>query len=149
MECSHRYQLNPRLIAAVIFQESGGDAFAFRFEPGFYEKHFKNRSRKQLIGHVSQRATLATELIMRSCSYGLMQILGETARENGLDGDFLTELFDPQTNIDFGCKLLFKFSQKSQTAEEMLLKYNGGGRPEYATEVMKHMNGGECDFLLV
>lgn len=149
MEASAKYQLNPKLIAAIIFQESGGDPFAFRYEPAFYEKHFKNRSRRQLIGHISKMSTLATELISRSCSYGLMQILGETARENGFDGDFLTALFDPRTNIDFGCGLLFRWSQKVPDMESLLLRWNGGGRPEYPKEVIRHMESGESDFLLM
>lgn len=149
MAASQRTHLHPRLIAAVIFQESGGDPFAMRFEPAFYEKHLKNRSRKQLLGYVPTRCSLQTELYSRACSFGLMQILGETARENGFDAEFLAELCDPARNIELGCTLLEKFIDKVGSVDGGLLRYNGGGRKEYPKEVRAHMENGSCDFLLM
>ena len=46
-----------------------------------------------------------TELLMQQTSWGLLQIMGATARERGFRG-WLTELCDPQVNLEWGCKHL-------------------------------------------
>jgi len=54
---------------------------------------------------VGDRASILTELLGQQTSWGLMQIMGATARERGFRG-WLTELCDPATNLEWGCRHL-------------------------------------------
>ena len=96
------------LIAAVIQEESRFDEWATRTEPRYFCKVEKVR---RISGAVCTRAhrlgpTAFTELVDRSRSYGLMQIMGETAREQGFDRPFLAELYIPSNAIAHGAMLL-------------------------------------------
>lgn len=78
---------------------------------------------------------------MRAVSWGLMQILGQTAREQGYEGDYIWDLFDVDTNIKFGVRLLAKFlEQNGGDAHKALLRYNGGGNKMYPHDVLGHID---------
>src|SRR5579871_3408235 len=68
--------LDPALVCAVIEQESAFDTMALRMEPGFERRYIKNL-------HLGP-----SESVLRATSFGLMQVMGEVARENGFKGDF-------------------------------------------------------------
>lgn len=134
--------LNRRLVAAVVVQESRGNPWASRWERGFYERRLRGKGRKDLAGWlpaVGECPSLEDEILWRSHSFGLMQILGETARSQ-LDfrGQYLHELCEPRTNLSLGCAFLQKLLQKARgDTKQALLKWNGGGRPAYAPEVLE------------
>lgn len=121
-----QYDLDPKLVAAIIYQESSGKYYAVRMENGFYKRYIEN-----LILPI-------TEKLLRSCSYGLMQVMGQTARELGYSDSF-DHLIKPEINIDLGCKLLKKHLDKTGDIKKALLKYNGGADPTYADRVLSHM----------
>lgn len=144
----NRYDLDPAIIDALIQQESLGDPWAFRYEPGFYKRYLGHLSRSDLNGHVPKRLpTIESEKVARSTSFGLMQIMGETARGAGFDKDYLSELFDPEINIELGCKffrsLLDKYTDeetdKDTAYRTALLRYNGGGDPSYPDKVLSRV----------
>ncbi len=101
-----QHALPPALIAAVIQEESRFDEWATRAEP----RYFRNRKvRHAAIRYArAHRAgpTAFTELAGRAQSYGLMQIMGETAREQGFDRPFLAELYLPRNAVAHGAMLL-------------------------------------------
>jgi hypothetical protein len=102
-----KYSLDPEIVAAVVLQESGGNTWAHRYEPGFYRRYLERLKRKDLTGHVpSEIPTLNTEKVDRAISWGLMQCLGETARMMDFAEDDLTMLVVPEINIEIGCKYL-------------------------------------------
>lgn len=79
------------------------------------------------------RAQYAPEhSIPDSRSYGLFQVLGQTARRllSGEDGSFQYDrLFDPLTNAGVGCQVLRFFLKTSGgDVARALAKYNGGMR---------------------
>ena len=92
-----------------------------------------------------------TAQLLLASSYGLMQVLYETARWNNFEGDTVSparhieELFDPKTNIQMGVRVLNFFYQNNvtnhpdwtyeQKIKDALLNYNGGGDPNYAKTV--------------
>jgi soluble lytic murein transglycosylase-like protein len=117
--------LDPALVAAVIEQESGWNPWAVRYEPGFYRRYV-------------QAMTLSdTEETMRSTSFGLMQCMGQVARELGFKGKYLTELCDPDINLRIGCKhLKNKLDRAHGDLRKALLAWNGGGNPHYPDEVL-------------
>lgn len=94
------YGIPAWLIAAVIETESGGDPWAMRFEPEFL-KRYVPQTTSQRFG-----ASMETERVMRATSFGLMQIMGQVAREFGCTFPFLSELCLPENGIEFGCRKL-------------------------------------------
>lgn len=137
--------LNPRLIAAVIQQESSGNPYAVRYEPEFYKRYIQTKTKQSLGGYWPRLATEETERRFRTSSFGLMQIMGQVAREQNFRGEFLTELCDPAVNLDICCAFLAELLEKRGSVEAALLRYNGGGAPDYAKKVFAHMDSGAAD----
>lgn len=97
------FNLPAALIAAIITIESGGDNHAMRYEPAFEARYLK----KSLLAiKTIAPCSEATERIARACSWGLMQVMGQVARERGYDGPFLSALGEPAIGIHYGCKHL-------------------------------------------
>jgi soluble lytic murein transglycosylase-like protein len=70
-------------------------------------------------------------------SWGLMQVMGQVARENGFTDHYLSGLCDPAAGVDLGCRVLRKKldAAKGDTAQGLLL-WNGGANPNYPVEVL-------------
>jgi soluble lytic murein transglycosylase-like protein len=117
------YGLDHFLVCAVIEQESGWEPGAVRYEPAFLRRYILPLNLDMLEG------------FNRATSWGLMQIMGQTAIECGFRGD-LTGLRDPQTGVDYGCRKLQKCFAVHSDPEAALLAYNGGGNLLYAHEVL-------------
>lgn len=89
-----------KLAYSIIEVESGFDSFATRYEPQSKWFHKPSYWAKEL------GITVQTESMMQKVSFGLMQILGSTARSMlGFDGH-LTELCIPSIGIYYGIKYL-------------------------------------------
>lgn len=97
------HKLPVALVKAVVRVESGGNPWASRYEPAFFRNHVENAQIKS----VSPCST-DTEKRLRATSFGLMQVMGQTARELGFEGPFLTALCDPATGLEYGCRYLAK-----------------------------------------
>lgn len=137
-------EIDPQIILAVIVQESQGNQWAVRFEPKFYERKLQHLGRSDLAGYVpGLLPTLATEKTLRATSWGLMQIMGETARVVGFKDPYLSRLLDPALNISIGTKYLkMLLSRKNGDTRAALLAYNGGGDPLYPDRVIEHIATG-------
>lgn len=124
-EVAGKYALDPALVCAIVEQESGWNPWAIRYEPAFYAHYV-----------MPQRGLSATEAYARAFSWGLMQIMGEVAREEGFHGD-LPSLCDPETGLDAGCN---HFKRKLVSADndvgKALQLWNGGGNSLYSTQVL-------------
>ena len=121
--------LAPEIVCAVIDRESSWQTWATRYEPKFMSKYIAPL-------YVGGKLT-ATEAYTRAMSFGLMQIMAQTAREFGFLGPFLAELCDPPIGIEWGCcKLADCFKRTKGNLPEALEMYNGGSNEEYATEVI-------------
>ena len=119
--------LKPEIVMAVCEQESGWNTYAVRFEPAFEEKYIK-----PILDHMPP-----TEALTRAMSFGLMQIMGQVARELGFKEPFLTQLVDPFLGAHYGClKLVRCYALASGEDVAALLHYNGGSNPKYAAEVL-------------
>lgn len=130
VQTANAHQLDPVLVCSVVEQESAWDTFAIRFEPGFYTRYV-----------APQALASQTESQARAFSWGLMQVMGQTAREAGFKGRYLSMLCNPGAGLDIGCKVLKgKLARHPQSVESGLLAWNGGGRPEYASEVLARMS---------
>jgi soluble lytic murein transglycosylase-like protein len=126
------HSLDPALVCAIIEQESGWNPWAIRYEPEFMAKYVAPLYTNNKIS--------ATEAFARSFSWGLMQVMGQVARENGYSGQFLAGLCDPNQGVTLGCKVLTgKLSKASGDIAKGLQLWNGGGNPNYATQVMSRL----------
>lgn len=117
-----------KLIAAICEQESGWNPWAMRFEPEFLQEY------------VAPDAGSDTERIARATSWGLMQVMGQVAREFGYDGPYLSALCEPSTGLQWGARVLArKLTRAGGNVETALLLWNGGGNKEYPAQVMARM----------
>lgn len=96
---AQRHGLPPGLVEALVAVESGGDTFAIRFEPRFYDRYIRNNPAVR----AKAPCSLETERQAQATSWGLMQVMGATARAGGYGAPFLSGLTDPEAGLEAGC----------------------------------------------
>jgi len=125
-EAAGRYGLDPRLICALCEVESSWMPWAVRHEAGYEwlvgfkkaelrdmpvsfmdikQQWWKPHPKLARIMPLYSADLIQTELLAQQTSWGLMQIMGATARERGFRS-WLTELCDPAVNLEWGCRHL-------------------------------------------
>lgn len=95
------HALDAALVCAVIEQESCWNPYAMRYEPTFFSRYVAPL-------YTNNKIT-ASEAWARGFSWGLMQVMGQVAREHGFaasEHPFLSELCDPEQGITVGCRVL-------------------------------------------
>jgi transcriptional antiterminator Rof (Rho-off) len=155
-----RYNLSPILVEALVLKESGDDPWAFNPEPTYrylwdarHSRPFRSLSSYELslkttppdfYDLVGNRGAWADhEWLGQQASWGLAQIMGAVARERGFTGHYLTQLCDPQVNLELACQhLRILLDWAEGDLWKAAAAYNGGrggwrgGVPqEYATQV--------------
>ena len=119
-----QHSLDPALICAIVEQESAWDPHAIRYEPAFRTRY------------VAPLGLPPTEEVARSISWGLMQVMGQVAREHGFTAKSLAALCAPATGLAIGCAV---FAAKLRTSaggvERALELWNGGANTSYAAQV--------------
>lgn len=126
---AERHELWPELVCAIVEQESAWNPWALRYEPAFYDKYVAPQIARGEIAEV-------TESRARAFSWGLMQVMGQVAREHGFTGA-LASLCDPAIGLEIGCRV---FAAKLAAAEgnvtRALLLWNGAGNRDYPAAVL-------------
>jgi len=121
--------LDPGLVCAVVEQESAWNPWAMRYEPAFFTKYVA-------LLYTNNKVS-ASEAYARGFSWGLMQVMGQVARETGFEPLFLSALCDPEQGLAIGCKVLRKkFDAAGGDPTRALLAWNGGGNALYAAQVL-------------
>jgi soluble lytic murein transglycosylase-like protein len=124
-----KHGISAALVAAVIEQESSWDTWAMRYEPAFYERYI-----------VPMNLEDRTAAFARATSFGLMQLMGQTAIEFGFKGKYASSLCDPDLGVDFGCaKLRSCLDKNGGDLTKSLLSYNGGGNTFYPAQVLARL----------
>jgi soluble lytic murein transglycosylase-like protein len=121
--------IEPALVCAVVEQESGWNPWAMRYEPLFFAKYVAPLYTNSKVS--------ASEAYARGFSWGLMQVMGQVARESGFDPLFLSALCDPELGLAVGCKVLRK-KLDTMPGDTMrgLLAWNGGANSAYPAQVL-------------
>jgi Transglycosylase SLT domain len=101
-DAAMRHGIDAALVCAVIEQESNWDTNAMRYEGAFRTRY------------VAPLGLPPTEEIARSISWGLMQVMGQVAREHGFAGKFLSRLCAPDSGVEMGCVVLADKIAKAQ-----------------------------------
>lgn len=121
--------LDPALVCAVVEQESAWNPWAMRYEPAFFTRY--------VAPLYTNNKVSASEAYARGFSWGLMQVMGQVARENGFAEPFLSALCDPAEGLDIGCVVLRrKLDAMAGDTVRGLLAWNGGGNPAYPAQVL-------------
>jgi len=121
--------LDPALVCAVVEQESGWNPWAMRYEPLFFAKY--------VAPLYTNNKVSASEAYARGFSWGLMQVMGQVARETGFDPVFLSSLCDPDQGLAIGCKVLRrKLDAMAGDTMRGLLAWNGGSNTAYPAQVL-------------
>lgn len=121
-DTADQYKLPIKLVKAIVQVESDGNAWAIRYEIDFYTRYVAGKHYKVFPG-----CSFTTEGQMRACSFGLMQIMGQVARELGFDRPFLTELCNPAIGLEWGCKkLVQQIERYNGNLESVVAAYNAG-----------------------
>ena len=125
---AEKHALDASLACAVIEQESAWDPHAMRYEPAFRARY------------VAPLGLPPTEEVARSTSWGLMQVMGQVAREHGFAGKFLSALCDPAVGLDIGCAVLAaNLTAAGGDVPRALQLWNGGANPAYAPQVLARL----------
>ena len=135
--------LDPALVLAVVAQESGGNPWLSRYEPGFFARYIDKSAIHIVVQEFCRKApytvSFETELRERATSRGLMQILGQVAREQGFL-EPIPKLHDAPTGLQWGCKFLRKcLDRNNGDTRRALLRWNGGSDPLYPDKVFNRM----------
>jgi soluble lytic murein transglycosylase-like protein len=130
---AQRHALSAQLVCAVVEQESAWNTWALRYEPAFYSRYVEPQlSRGQITTEGEARA--------RAFSWGLMQVMGQVAREQGFAGASLAALCDAATGLDVGCRVLAaKMAAAAGNVPRALLLWNGGANQGYPATVLARM----------
>ncbi len=121
------------IILAMIEVESGGNPWQVRFERLYrwlWEIEYKSQhwraTTKLLDGIMPSASTLWTEITAQRTSWGLLQIMGSTAREWGMKG-WLTQLLIPQINLEYGIRFFRHLVERYQgNVTDAVAAYNQG-----------------------
>lgn len=124
---AYRHELSPKLIAAMVQTESGGDPFATRYEPNW--KWFIEPDRRKAVAK-ELGITLLTEEIHEAMSWGLLQVMGATAR-SALDylGP-LPALCEIELGLELGCQYFRILYDRHGSIEKAIVSYNAGSPRE-------------------
>lgn len=124
------------LVLAMIWQESAGKPWSYRFEPAFWDRYLAGKPAwtRGLTGG-------ALELWTRRCSasYGLLQVMYPVAVELGLPVQAEPEiLFEPRTSLSYGCRKLSREMKRGPDERTAIRRYNGAGpaAERYVAEVL-------------
>jgi hypothetical protein len=144
------FSLEPELVLAVIWQESGGIQAAWNPEQRY--RWFWNVRTNAPFRRVTDAENMSEypptdfpslagdpdqEWWGQQASWGLMQPMGAVARECGMKNKYVGDLLIfPELNIQIGCTHLSrKLKQAGGDVRGALLRYNGGGNQKYDDEV--------------
>lgn len=121
-QVSNQLSIDQNLLFAVIWEESMGHSWNPRLEPAYLESG-RNYIASLAAGKLG--ITVETEKALQSFSWGLMQIMGMTAREEGFTGP-LPQLCEPITGVFWGAKHLNRLLIKYLNTDDAIAAYNHG-----------------------
>jgi Transglycosylase SLT domain len=124
-----KHGLPQEIVCGMIERESTDSEWAVRYEPGFLARY--------VMPQYNAGKLDITETYTRSMSWGVLQIMGEVAREFGFTGKYLSELCDPAIGIEFACRKLDDcLKRHNGDMSAALESFNGGSNANYAAEVL-------------
>lgn len=151
------HSLRPDVVMCLILKESKCDPAATRYEPHIHRQLIP-KERIALSGWKPDKdyndpeiePSLDTEKVQRAMSWGLMQVLGETARWCGkCTRPFLSELANPEIGIEVGCRVFSHYLGRAKGDYTVALAmYNAGSAlspigQTYSKDILDKVKRGE------
>ena len=141
-EKAAEFGIDSDLVQAFVIVESSGNPLATRYEPNFYKRYILPLLKS---GEITQE-----EATGRSTSWGILQIMGQVAREKGFKETFETLLI-PEVGLHWGLKHLKRFINKyPETLDDAIASYNAGSprkrqtgeyiNQQYVGKIHKYLN---------
>lgn len=118
IECD-QLKIDPKIISAIITVESSWRPKVARYEKN-YIYTFKADDYAEKHG-----ITLQTEIGFQKHSWGLMQLMGGTARQIGYT-DWVPDLCKPEYGIYWGCMYFKKNCMEYVKVSDQIAAYNAG-----------------------
>jgi soluble lytic murein transglycosylase-like protein len=112
--------LDPNILKSIVTQESNYNPYAIRYEPSYAYLY--------AVPHYAQFLNISqdTEITTQKISWGLGQLMGAVAREQGHVGP-MGQLFEVETNIKIMIVLIKKMQSRGyEELGEIFSCYNGG-----------------------
>lgn len=137
------FEIDPDLVEAFCMVESSFNPKATRYETNFYKRY--------ILPMLHSNSIAPEEATGRATSWGLMQIMGQVAREKGFKGEF-KELFEPAVGLTWSLKHLKKFIDRYIDVEGLdcaIASYNAGSprmrdgkfvNQAYVDKIHKYLN---------
>jgi len=117
-EKAEEFGIDPALVQAFIMVESSGNPLATRYEANFYKRY--------IAPMLHENAITLEEATGRATSWGLIQVMGQVAREKGFKEPFETLLI-PEEGLHWGLKHLKRFIKKyPDNLDDAIVSYNAG-----------------------
>lgn len=113
------YQVDPNWLKAIISTESSWNQYSIRYEVNYQFLYQPERFAKLAM------VTLSTEIATQKMSWGLGQLMGGLAREQG-HTSMLSELIKPEVNIKHMCIRIDHLKKISEVPQDVFACYNGG-----------------------
>lgn len=113
------YQVDPNWLKAIVTQESQWNQYAIRYESSYQWLHQPESCAKK------SGVSLATEIATQKMSWGLGQVMGALAREQGHTG-MLSELVKPEVCLKHVCIRIDRLKKISADPADVFSMYNGG-----------------------
>jgi hypothetical protein len=113
------HALNYDIISGLISVESNWHPKRARYEPAF--NYFSQPYKWAALQSISQD----TEMTLQRTSWGLMQLMGATARSLSYDL-WLPDLCDPMTGIIWGCEYFKSRAAHYPDVKDQISAYNAG-----------------------
>jgi soluble lytic murein transglycosylase-like protein len=115
---AEEFGIESSLVEAFCMTESTFNIRATRYEANFYKNYIQ-----PMLAH---NAIDPKEALGRATSWGLMQIMGQVAREKGFKGEF-EELFDPEIGLKYSLRHLRNFIEHYEpNLDDAIASYNAG-----------------------
>lgn len=133
VDVAAHFNLPLDLLRAQIMQESSGNPYAFRYEEAYFRRYILPK----LAPDALNAPAAARYGPHAACSYGLLQILLETACEHGF-ADRPERLFEPRVGLYWGALYLKAcLTHVGGDLLKALARYNGSGpaAAHYAEQV--------------
>lgn len=110
-----------KVMFAWVEQESNWNRWATREERGFF--------RRYILPKITDKS-ISRERWDRATSFGLLQMMGQVAREQGFNGPYLSQMLVPEVNLYYCVRYLAEDRRPKTdgTWAGALAAYNGGLR---------------------
>ena len=119
IDTANKYQIDPKMLDAIIAKESTYDPYAIQYEPKY--KWLTDPAKYAAMNKTS----VEFEIELQKTSLGLAQIMGGTIRWLGHKKQ-LVRLFDPKENITFACLYIKTLQKRYSRPTDIISAYNAG-----------------------